>query len=111
MQRSATAVWNGTLKDGNEFNMGEMLCDHLRKGSTPFSEITGIANTQNLGLNLNQAMVITYWAIKDICPEQVSKGVKAFWADEVNNPAPEAEPGDPPVPDITVFPTPQGMAQ
>jgi hypothetical protein len=95
----------GTLKDGKEFNMGQLLCDHLRNGSTPFSEITGIADTGNLGLNLRQAMVITYWAIRDICPEQVSKGVKAFWADEVKNPVPDAEPGDIPPPDITSFPT------
>jgi hypothetical protein len=95
----------GTLKDGKEFNMGELLCDHLRNSSTRFDEITGITDTKNLGSNLRQAMVITYLAIKDICPEQVSKGAKQFWADDVNTPPPEPEPGDPVPPDITSFPT------
>jgi hypothetical protein len=55
-------------------------------------------------LTMPQVLVVTYWAIKDICPDQVSKGVHEFWSDDVNNPPPDPQPGDPSAPYITAFP-------
>ncbi len=42
-----------------------------------------------------QSLVVIYWAIKDLCPDQMGKGVQDFWKNEIYDHPPGGEPSDP----------------
>jgi hypothetical protein len=42
-----------------------------------------------------KSLVIVYWAIKDLCPDQMDKGVQDFWKNEIYDHPPGIEPSTP----------------
>lgn len=58
--------------------LGDAICGDLHKGTPASSEVMGISNT--LHITMPQSMVATYWAITDLCPDQMSQR-QDHWSD------------------------------
>ncbi len=51
--------------------LGDAICDDLRNGRTAYTERTDVEADEEM--SATQAMVPVYWAITDLCPDQMSK--------------------------------------
>jgi Protein of unknown function (DUF732) len=51
--------------------LGDAVCGDLRKGTAGANEVIGVSNDGDL--KMSQAEVIVYWAINDLCPDQMSQ--------------------------------------
>jgi hypothetical protein len=74
---------------GPDDSLGDAVCKDMQKGTSPYDAVVAVSNNQ---VTLPQAMVIVYWAVKDLCTDQDGPGVHEFWRDDVNNPPPEPPP-------------------
>lgn len=71
-------------------NLGGGACTSVEGGQAPGNWALQMANPP-ANLTIQQALVAVYWAIKDLCPDQMDKGVKDFWKDEIYNPPTPAD--------------------
>jgi hypothetical protein len=54
--------------------LGDAVCADLKKGNVGANEVIGVANDFSaIHGSMSQAMVIVYWAITDLCPDQMSQ--------------------------------------
>ena len=56
--------------------LGDAACADLKKGTAGANEVIGVANDFSaipIHGSMSQAKVIVYWAITDLCPEQMSQ--------------------------------------
>jgi len=74
------------VTNGLRQNMGEAACSHIRDAKDPVAAVTYLT-TGAIPFTENEAKVTTYWAAKDLCPDQIGL-VKDSWKDAVNNPSP-----------------------
>ena len=64
--------------------LGLEACAALKGGQTPISWATHMASPPD-AIPMQQGLVIIYWAVKDVCPDQTSKGLDDAWKDAVYN--------------------------
>lgn len=54
--------------------LGDAACSDLKKGNAGANEVIGIANDFSaIHGSMSQAKVIVYWAITDLCPDQMGQ--------------------------------------
>lgn len=54
--------------------LGDAVCADLKKGNAGANEVIGVANDFSaIHGSMSQAKVIVYWAITDLCPDQMSQ--------------------------------------
>lgn len=65
---SASQVYNGKI------TLGDAVCDDLHKGNAAANEVIGVANDVDaLHGSVPKAEVVVYWAITDLCPDEMSQ--------------------------------------
>jgi hypothetical protein len=74
------------VTNGLQQNMGEAACSHVKDSKDPGAAVTYLVKLA-AGFTENEAMVTTYWAAKDLCPDQIGL-FNDSWKDAVNNPNP-----------------------
>lgn len=67
---------HGGPKDGvynaeSQQTLGDAVCGDLKKGNAAANEVTGVSNDMNL--TMAQAEVVVYYAITDLCTDQMSQ--------------------------------------
>lgn len=65
-------------------NLGFEACAALKGGQTPISWARYMASPPD-AVPMQQGLVIIYWAVKDVCPDQMYKGVDDSWKDAIYN--------------------------
>jgi hypothetical protein len=69
--------------------LGDAVCADVEGGQAPGNVAIGLNNLEGSNrFTMPESLVVTYWAIKDICPDQIGNGVKEGWKDDVDNPPP-----------------------
>lgn len=67
---SGESVINGETQQ----TIGDAACADLKKGTAGANEVIAVANDFSaIHGSMSQAMVIVYWAITDLCPDQISQ--------------------------------------
>jgi hypothetical protein len=79
--------------------LGEDACDSVKNGQAPANWAMQMTNPPQ-DFTIMQSLVIVYWAIKDLCPDQSGKGVQDFWQNEIF----DHPPGEPSTPTDTESP-------
>jgi hypothetical protein len=62
---------SGVYNAETQMTLGDAICTDIKKGSAAANEVVGVSN--DMHMTMSQAMVATYWAITDICPDQMSQ--------------------------------------
>jgi hypothetical protein len=60
-----------TVKDGNGTTLGDAVCGDLHKGEAAANSVIGVSNIMHMPMS--QAEVVVYWAITDLCPDEMSQ--------------------------------------
>ena len=67
---NADSVINGETQQ----TIGDAACADLKKGAAGANEVIGVANDFSaIHGSMSRAMIIVYWAITDLCPDQISQ--------------------------------------
>jgi hypothetical protein len=74
------------VTNGLHQTMAEAACSHIKDSKDPGSAVAYLVSIP-AGFTENQAKVTTYWAAKDVCPDELGL-IKDSWKDAVNNPNP-----------------------
>jgi hypothetical protein len=64
--------------------LGMEVCAALKGGQTPMSWATYMASPPD-AIPMEQGLAIIYWAVKDVCPDQMYKGLDDAWKDAIYN--------------------------
>jgi hypothetical protein len=63
-----------TVQDGKGTTLGDAVCNELKGGVAGANEVTEVANeVDSLHGSMKQAEVVVYWAITDLCSDQMSQ--------------------------------------
>jgi hypothetical protein len=63
-----------TVKDGNGTTLGDAVRADLKQGRAAANEVTDVADeVTSLNGSMAKAEVAVYWAITDLCPDQMSQ--------------------------------------
>lgn len=77
---STTMVTFGTGQ-----GVGDRICSDARAGKDLFGTTNQLAEYPGRALTRDQALVTVYWAVHDLCPDQIGKTADS-WKDAVNHP-------------------------
>lgn len=71
-QRGVNA--DGVINGETQQTIGDAVCTDIKKGTAGANEVIGVANDFSaIHGSMSQAKVIVYWAITDLCPDQMSQ--------------------------------------
>jgi hypothetical protein len=62
-----------SLVQSGDDNLGTDVCTDIRGGQIAANVAIGVSNQSATGLTMHGAEIITYYAITDICPDQISQ--------------------------------------
>lgn len=79
---STTMVTFGTGQ-----GVGDRICSDARAGKDLFGTTNQLAENPRWAMTKDQARVTVYWAVHDLCPDQIGKTTD-FWKDAVIHPNP-----------------------
>ena len=75
-------------------DLGDGACNSVQNGQAPGTWAMQMTNPPN-NFTIMQSLVIVYWAVNDLCPNQMDKGVRDFWQNEIYDHPPGIEPSTP----------------
>jgi hypothetical protein len=62
---------DGMINGETQKTLGDAVCGDLHKGNAAANEVIGVSN--DMHETMSQAEVVVYWAITDLCPDQVGQ--------------------------------------
>jgi Protein of unknown function (DUF732) len=62
---------DGMINGETQKTLGDAVCGDLHKGNAATNEVIGVSN--DMHETMSQADVVVYWAITDLCPDQVGQ--------------------------------------
>jgi hypothetical protein len=63
-----------TVQNGQGTTLGDAVCNELRSGNAGANEVIEVANeVDSLKGSMSQSEVVVYWAITDLCPDQMGQ--------------------------------------
>lgn len=62
---------DGVYNAESQQTLGDAVCGDIKKGNAAANVAIEVSNDGNL--TMKQAMIVTYWAITDLCPDQISQ--------------------------------------
>ncbi len=65
---------DSVMNDATQQTLGDAVCSDLNKGTPAENEVNGVARAvMAVHGSMPQAEVIVYWAITDLCPDQMNQ--------------------------------------
>jgi hypothetical protein len=65
-------------------SLGIEACAALKNGQTPRSWAANMAHPPD-AIPIEQGLIIIYWAVRDVCADQIGKGIDDSWNDSVHS--------------------------
>jgi hypothetical protein len=63
-----------TVQNGQGTTLGDAVCNELHGGAVGANEVIEVANqVDSLKGSMSQSEVVVYWAITDLCPDQIGQ--------------------------------------